>query len=94
MGKKGSPMRNLELLIPLAVMALFAAIRHWVLPQINLGPLQPLFAPLEIAAFAVAVHAYARYPAWLMWLYALLPAATLLWKDTFNFVTIAIAMVK
>lgn len=87
-------MKNLEILIPVAVMAVFAALRRWVMPEIDLGPLQPLFAPLEIAAYAVAVHAYARHPSWLLWLYALLPAATLLWKDTFNYFTIAVSLIK
>ncbi len=87
-------MRNLELLFPLLIMALFAALRYWVLPHIDIEPVQKLFYPLEIAAYAVSIHIYARYPGWLMWFYALLPAATLLWKDVFNYVSLAVSLIK
>ncbi|RYG59323.1 MAG: hypothetical protein EON60_10755 [Alphaproteobacteria bacterium] len=87
-------MKNLELFFPVAVMALFAALRHWVLPHVNLDPVQQLFGPLEIATYAVSVYIYARNPSWLMWLYAILPAAAILWKDIFNYVTLAASLIK
>lgn len=94
MGKKNSSLQSLELLFPVLIMALFAALRYWVLPHIDIEPVQKLFVPLEVAAYAVSIHIYARYPTWLMWLYALLPAATILYKDTFNYVSLAVSLVK
>ena len=87
-------MKNLESLLPLAVMALFAALRYWVLPHIDIDAVKTLFGPAEIAAYAISVHMYVRNPKALMYAYALAPVATLLWKDIFNFITVAVALVK
>jgi hypothetical protein len=86
--------KNLESFLPLAVMALFAALRYWVLPHVDIDAVRTLFGPLEIAAYAISVHTYARNPRWHMYVYAALPVATLLWKDIFNFITVAVSLAK
>ena len=87
-------MKNLESFLPLVVIGIFAALRYWVLPHVDIDAVKTLFGPLEIAAYAISVHVYARNPTGLMYLYAAMPVATLLWKDIFNFVSVAVALLK
>ena len=87
-------MKNLEKAYPLLIITTMAALRYWVLPHINLPPVKTLFGPLEVAAYAIGIYAYARKPTGLMLLYIALPVAALLWKDQFNFVTVLISMLK
>lgn len=78
----------LEKLTPLFIFALFAATRFWLLPHLDFDVIDILFGPLEIAAYSVSVYALTRNNSPLLLIYSLLPVATLLWKETFNYLTV------